>query len=75
MVGLDLQGKIVSVLDLFGETNLYAFDYDKNVWFSLGQLSGGSGGGGTVVGPEGDTAVEALAAALPFQGVWFITEE
>ena len=75
LVGLDLQGKIVSVLDLFGETNLYAFDYDKNVWFSLGQLSGGSGGGGTVVGPEGDTAVEALAAELPFQGVWFITEE
>lgn len=75
LLGIDLQGKIVSVTDLFDEVTLYAFDYDKNSWFSLGAISGGSNGGGTVVGPEGDTGVQELVNALPFQGVWFITEE
>ncbi len=74
LTGLDLQGKIVSVTDLFDEITLYAFDYDKKSWFSLGAISGGSGGGGTVVGPEGDAAIQELVNELPFQGVWFITE-
>ena len=74
LTGLDLQGKIVSVTDLFNEVTLYAFDYDKQSWFSLGQISGGSGGGGTVVGPENDAAIQELVNDLPFQGVWFITE-
>lgn len=73
--GTDLQGKVVSVTDLFNEVTLYAFDYEKNSWFSLGTISGGAGGGGTVVGPEGDTGVQELVDALPFQGIWLITEE
>lgn len=75
LTGLDLQGKIVSVTDLFNNTSLYAFDYDKNAWFSLGDISSGGGGGGTVVGSEEDSAVVELANGLPYQGVWFITEE
>ena len=74
LTGLDLQGKIVSVTNLSDEITLYAFDYDKNSWFSLGPISGGNSGGGTVVGPENDLAIQELVNELPFQGVWFITE-
>lgn len=73
--GIDLQGKVVSITDLLNEVTLYAFDYDKNSWFSLGAISGETGGGGTVVGPEGDAGTQELVDALPFQGIWFITEE
>lgn len=75
LVGLDLRGKIVSITDLFNEVRLYAFDYDKKSWFSLGEISGGSNGGGTVVGPEGNSAIQDLVNELPAQGVWFITED
>lgn len=80
LVGIDLQGKIVSVTDMSNENSFYAFDYSlKNGayagWFPLGKIAASSGQGGTVVGAEGNAEVEVLAEMLPYQGIWFITEE
>lgn len=80
LVGVDLQGKIISITDVNNENSFYAFDYSLingayKGWFPLGKIAATSGQGGTVVGPEGNAEIEILAEMLPYQGVWFITEE
>ena len=79
LIGIDLQGKVISVTKNDDTIFLYAFDYtitnnQYKGWFSLGGFTV-SAEGGTVVGAEGDAITETLANQLPYQGIWFITEE
>lgn len=79
LTGIDLQGKVVSVTKNDDTIYLYAFDYTTindqyKGWFSLGGFTVAAEGG-TVVGAEGDAITETLANQLPYQGIWFITEE
>ena len=68
-------GKIVTIGAENDNKKFFAFDYQNNKWFYLGDVNGISDYRSVVAGKENDEGTIEVANSLPTGSLWFIIEE
>lgn len=66
-------GKVVTMGRPESDKRFYAYDYQNNEWFYLGNTNGVADIRSVIAGPE-DNTTEALALNLPTGSLWFVVE-
>lgn len=67
-------GKVVTIGPNDDDKRLYAYDYENNTWFYLGNPSGVKDIRSIIVGANNDSAIAEEAQKMPTGSLWFVLE-